>query len=453
MVVAVTEMTDKVRVFDTATGKMIWERQPASRIALAPDGKMAAFLDRDDKLVLWDLAENRQLRNWKAHDQNPGQTYQFSPDGKTLASTAMRRDIRFWDVASGKMISEIKGAWGSHLRFSPDGRAILYCWEDAIHLRDVKSGAEIRRFVGHGSWIAHAAFSRNGKHLITGSRDHTTILWDVATGKELHDFQGHRGAVNAIAFSPKGDLFASGGGDHALIVWDLAKHRPRHIFSDHDIDVNSLAFHPDGVRVATGDGSFGHTDREAYLRIWDIEKGKLERKFFAHMGMVGSVHYVADGKQLVSAGADRRIRVWDADTGNRLHQFRTPDLTSRLVLSRDRKTLMQFGLTVGASSRWDIATWKELPIGELEDFPSAISRHDRNVMAYSPDGALRAFCPVDFRDFAISLHDNKTGKLICKLLGHTSFVNSLAFSPDSRTLASGSADTTILLWDVAAIKK
>ena len=64
-------------------------------------------------------------------------------------------------------------------------------------------------------------------------------------------------------------------------------------------------------------------------------------------------------------------------------------------------------------------------------------------IAYSPDGTRLAVAST----IGIWLYDTAPHKEVALLTGHTSLVNSVAFSPDGGTLASGSLDHTICLWD------
>jgi WD40 repeat protein len=117
-----------------------------------------------------------------------------------------------------------------------------------------------------------------------------------------------------------------------------------------------------------------------------------------------------------------------------------------------------------------------LPAGALQRLGTVRFRHNATAIAYSPDGKILA---SGGHDNAIRLFDAASGKEIRRLLGHkprsysptpdpaNSFnpvdalvsatgeggVNSVAFSPDGKVLASGGWDDTVRLWDVATGKE
>ena len=88
---------------------------------------------------------------------------------------------------------------------------------------------------------------------------------------------------------------------------------------------------------------------------------------------------------------------------------------------------------------YDTATLQEVDL---------LTGHTGSVfsVSFSPDGHTIA---SGSRDATIRLWDAVNGELIRTLEGHTGFVNSVVFSPDGRTIASGGDDGTVLLWDIA----
>jgi len=90
---------------------------------------------------------------------------------------------------------------------------------------------------------------------------------------------------------------------------------------------------------------------------------------------------------------------------------------------------------------------RHLGVDSIGQLLLRLPRHGQDVLtaAYSPDGSTVA---TGSDDGTIKVWDSFTGRLIRTLAGHTSYILSVAFSPDGRSLASGSADNEARVWDV-----
>lgn len=99
---------------------------------------------------------------------------------------------------------------------------------------------------GHANAVLCAAFSPDGKNILSGSYDTTLILWDTTTGKEIRVFRGHSRKINCVAYSPDGKYGLSGSEDKTVRLWDLNTGKEIKKLSDHKEEIFSVAFSSDG---------------------------------------------------------------------------------------------------------------------------------------------------------------------------------------------------------------
>ena len=312
--------------------------------------------------------------------------------------------------------------------FSPDGRYVLSGSSNSeMKLWEASSGREIRTF---GEYVGSVAFSPDGKYALSGNQDKTLKLWDVSSGKEIRTFRGHTDRVHSVAFSPNGMYALSGSFDKTMKLWDVSSGREIRTFRGHTAVVR-VAFGPDGRYALSG-------SRDNAMKLWDVSSGR-EIRTFQHTDWVESAAFSPDGKYALSA-CGYWMRLWDVSSGKEIRTFQghTKQVWS-VAFSPDGRYALS-GSSDNTMKLWDVSSGREIRTfqGHTDTvFTSTFSPDGRHALSGSSDKTMK-------------LWDVSSGKEIRTFQGHTKWVNSAAFSPDGRYELSGSADATLKLWDASS---
>ena len=293
----------------------------------------------------------------------------------------------------------------------------------------------------YGCGLNSVSFSPDGGTLASGSGygDETIRLWDAATGAHLRTLTGHTGPVlNSVSFSPDGGTIASGSWDDTIRLWDAATGAHIRTLTGHTDPVNSVSFSPDGGTIASGSAEYYGRDYPSMGR----GNGRPSTHPHRAYGLRSRAYHSVPMEGLSQVGVGTRLSVYG--TRQRAPIY-APSPGIRVGSIAYHSVPME-GLSQVGAGIWTLlsvyGTRQRAPIYA----PSPGIRMVYSV-SFSPDGGTIASGSLDdtirLWDAATGAHRRPT------LTGHTGWVFSVSFSPDGGTIASGSGDRTIRLWDAA----
>ena len=490
----------RLQVWDTTTREMLFklpgDTEQIRTLAFSPDGRTLASLDVDGKAQLWDVDTGTSRLIRKGTEQWTRMS-KFSSDGKYLATVDSDGNVRVWDItterphqsASLRVFEEDKENVYT-LALSPDGKTLLVASKSGtIRAWDTMTGNERFTVTGHIGPMLHLTFSETNNALTSINSPNSIWLWahfqhrqwDVRTGKPL--FTHFLELTGAEEISPDGKTVLVDPEDGTLDLWDIHTKRTRSTLKGNmkdDLNVK-FALSLDG-KVLAGVG------KDHVIRVWK-NKQSTWRRFLSSLPFgrsffgsnpqftfkgrktdwLGGMAFSPDGKILAHARTlpstiNTTIHLYSTETGETLPTFKAfTDGVETLAFSPDGKTLA--GASEEAIYLWDTSTGTQLGVCTPERLAPSMTlvfSPDSKILVSAAGGTVLKFPDGTVRiagggwlsgttsvhgGGSIQLWDARTGELLSTHTGHTDHVKTLAFSKDEKTLASGSTDGTILVWD------
>jgi WD40 repeat protein len=309
------------------------------------------------------------------------------------------------------------------------------------------------------------AFTPDGKTLLSVCSNGTVLLWDASTGKEIRRLQppadalSRKGNVDfgGIGLSPDGKTVIGLAPDGAVHVWDLATGKEvRRLRGGKGF---GLALSGDGKALAVGEEA---EKPGRQIALWDLTTGKPVRELGMKAPHVRALAFSADGRLLAAGGGynsdaaendNIRVGLWDLATGRPLRTMEghTGGITA-IAFSPDGRRLASCSHD-STVRLWETATGMQVRILRVRDDSPGVSGPVGTkglslggvlTIAFSPDGKLLA---TGSADGTVRFWDPDSGEELHILRGHGGEVTKVVFSRDGKVLASASRDHTIRLWD------
>lgn len=335
----------------------------------------------------------------------------------------LAEDAVEWHFTEGAKMRLGKGRIND-IKFSPTGSRFAVATSIGIWMYDARTGEELALMAvlpGEGRDVTTIAFSPDGKTLASGEEGGVGRLWDVLTGKSITTFkevpQPRLPTLKTLVFSLDNRELIGVSWDNKISVWELDEHiKPPTILQTGGREpswptASLMQLSTNGNRLAIAElGKEPWKSKNFTIKLCGTTTGKLEHILTGHTRRINAIAFSADGKTLVSGDEYETIRLWNTATGK---------LLSTLNWRRGTPT---YALAFSPSGRF-IAS----------GHPEAAKLWDNTIKAKrQTDDAIG--------DYQFTLEIDE----------HKDYVSKLAFSPNEKTLLTGSKDGTIQAWDTAS---
>jgi WD40 repeat protein len=457
-------MPGRVCVYDAATGKPVHQLdrnlagrhsglQGSGSVAWTRDLLRIALLGRNGRIEVWDLAAVSKVCEL-ARDGSSC-SFAFTPDGKRLVVGEDGKGLNLWDAATGKHLGDLVGHGERGCAIAgidPTGKYLATMlgspWPDHfVRLWDLASGQELTGKAGHQGEVVFARPTADGKRVLTAGLDGTVRLWDSATGQPVQVQKP--GWPRIIASSLHGTTLVAGDHGNTVAILEGPAWKTRTTLKTAGMPRHKLVLAPQGDLAAVC-----HSD--TLVGLYESHSGK---KLLSLRTTDEPWAFSPDSQLLATQTESGQLRLWHVRTGKAVLTFQVcqtggpPDFEPTehfdgCAFTADGRWLATSHnlWNQGCSLRiWEIATGKLVQAVRLPG--------SAYYLAFAPDSRTVAASITKKRGQhgGACFWDAVSGRQLGQVEGHDGEVTSMAFAPDGRGFLTGGSDSTVLVWDVAAM--
>ncbi len=468
----------------------LWETERGliSIVEISPDGKLIALANCDAIIKVRDIQSGEcvsQINQSEIH--HTCGHISFSPDSCWLFIVSADSNVKVLDVQSGECIAQMEQETNdvhasqiSKLRFSPDGQHVASTLSDQTYLWDPKTGVITAKFTGR-----NFAFSPDSRLMACQNPYKTpdsnpvrwtsdVSVWDIGTGERIAYIKDHQHLVNSIRFSPCKGYMVTSDRYGSLNIWNLTKGCLEKSVTDYEKSRVVPYYLADGTLLAT-------VFKREIIEVWNIKQREKLQSYELPIESIGYRWFSKCPKLAIANSSSNRQTI-----SKKTLTF--PTLTEPICFPRPVKFTNEEELAVRGNIRdiilWDIKSGQTQTISYPTEYNEGIKsftflptgdilvvdwNHNHNVyrvikISESDAIPIAEFTPpiqlgndtftlLDERiafsgkGGVIYFWDLKHSEIPRQFIGHTDHVWSLAFSPDGKSLVSGSGDKTVRIWN------
>ncbi len=429
-------------------------------VAFSENQDQFVTVGHEGKVVLWDLEQmiehNKEKTVLEGH-HGPILSCAFSCDAKQIVTVSADRTVRAWKCDVDLFEYSLTYAHECLLERQAEQRK-------KAELKDIlersakgwsNAGAAkvILEKMAHPLGIHVVVFSPSGEHLVTGSEDCQIIFWSINKQQATRTLNGHEAPIAAIKFVPSGEQLASGCNGGVIILWEVATGRRLHTFTEHSDHIRSLDFNRSGSRMVSSsddrsvklwclDDPYAGLERTPGLTIYSDSEAESENESISNNGSVKAGGGHGDRDQTRTNGTKGSPS--DSKKSNEKDDELKEGLTLEEQLKRARNQ-REGQVLFKAYDENQSLVMQSLRFDRVV-YSVAYSPDSKSVVTGSADSLIRVFGYEDKNENALVERvmiprEGQDSKDI-----HRSFVKSVMFDRESRRILSSGVDGTIKLW-------
>ena len=460
----------QLTVWETATGRQLWEHSVTGPVAISPNGASVAGVAAS-QVVIWGAEDGREQLRIESTNRH-FLTLAFSPDSASLlAGTEGHSEVQIWDARSGQIVDFLEG----HLRmvddmsFTPDGRRLITCSRDrTIRVWDWASRRQVS--VLHNSLTAEPraiALSADGRTLTSQTHAGSLLLQDIERPTTYPGYRVLPVPLSHAVFTSGGRTIVTAERDGGLSEWDLPSCRRLRQWSGGQAPVAG------GTRIPRTVISPDATKAAALMEDGRIKLLNLVNGAWTNSPagiVVDDILFTANGKYLLTfqntPSAKSPLSVWNGAVPRKV---KTAALEMQVWDTSSWQNLGTFGVdptiidyerelgvfATGLPNSVAIDVGGELQIWDITKLASPLAMLTAPNLpagwfwfsaATSPDGRWLA---AGHAIGSVSIWNLETAQLTRTLGGHTHFLRGLSFSPDGTRLATANmGGKPMKLWEL-----